>query len=89
LLTELFRFVHSKGFGKYGIQESSRVDCALAIVERDHYADAKSLRSKDTTVRGVFHLGSMSLFLQAICPPNDIVADFKLRHSDSHEVLNA
>lgn len=58
------------GLGKHGIQESGRVDRALAIVERDDYADIQSLRSKDMTVRGVFHLGIVTHWSKVICLPN-------------------
>lgn len=57
--------------GKHGIQESGRVDRALAIVERDDYADIQSLRSKDMTVRAVFHLGIVTHWSKVICLPND------------------
>ena len=60
------------GLGKHGIQESSRVDRALAIVERDDYADIQSLRSKDMRVRAVFHLGIVTHWSKVICLPNDI-----------------
>jgi hypothetical protein len=68
------------GLREYRVQEASRIDCVLAIVERDEYPTSHPVRAYDARNRDLFHLLILDFKPNTICPPNDGDAKFKLGH---------